>query len=52
MGRGYGHGMSKDAYAVSTPVYDLLIASFRPGQVATLERLIPLVRAESGPGQA
>ena len=41
--------MSKDAYAVSAPVYDLLIASFRPGQVAALERLIPLVRAESGP---
>ena len=44
-----GHGMSKDAYAVSAPVYDLLNASFRPGQVAALERLIPLVRAESGP---
>ena len=41
--------MSKDAYAVSAPVYDLLIASFRPGQVAALKRLIPLVRAESGP---
>ena len=41
--------MSKDAYAVSAPVYDLLNASFRPGQVAALERLIPLVRAESGP---
>ena len=41
--------MSKDAYAISAPVYDLLNASFRPGQVAALERLIPLVRAESGP---
>lgn len=41
--------MSKDAYAVSAPVYDLLIASFRPAQVAALEKLIPLVRAGAGP---
>ena len=41
--------MNGDTYAVSAPVYDLLITSFRPVQVAALERLIPLVRAESGP---
>lgn len=44
-----GRGMSGDAYAVSAPVYDLSVASFRPGQVAALERLLPLVRTGSGP---
>ncbi|WP_245988196.1 hypothetical protein [[Pseudopropionibacterium] massiliense] len=41
--------MNGDTYAVSAPVYDLFITSFRPVQVAALERLIPLVRARSGP---
>ncbi len=38
-----------DSYAATASLYDLMNAPWRAAQIAALERLLPLLRADAGP---